>query len=153
MNIKNLKVVTVTGSMTDVSNTTFTVPVNLTFVPQYMKIKKVTWTLQKVISTANFYNTQSTNQIFNITSSLTNYETLISFSANTISTFTISVGDPPTVTHFKQLQAYNEHLDIIFKLYNQIINGNYSFTITAPIIGYDSYEMNVAIQLEFIEYA
>ena len=148
MNIKNLKVVTVTGSMTNTN--TFTAPINLVFVPQYMKVKLVSWNLSGARPVADMNTSVVNNQLFTIKSSLVNYECLTTFTPDKDS---IIYNTANTIIAIRY--SYTEHLDTTFKLYNQIINGIYSFELSIPETIFDpaTYTMNVAIQLEFIEYA
>ncbi len=87
-------------------------------------------------------------QMYNIKSSLINYDILTTFTPSY--NFVARDADPPV--ELKISQSFTEHMNTLYKLHNQIINGNYLFEIYAPTSPYIEFTMNIAIQLEFIEY-
>ncbi len=127
MNIKNQKVITIQAHL-DNNNNTFSSLINLSFTPQYFKVKLVSVTdeLEYIAP-----------KLLLIKSTLIN--------SNILTHFTLNSGDNANITYFPNIE---------FKLFNQFYNGNYEFSIwdinnNSPDV--DSV-IDIAITLEFIEY-
>lgn len=135
MNIKNLKIVMIFSNIPP-NQAEFSATISIPFVSQYMKLKKVLWNLTGFADADTYYNLADDNQIFSIKSSLVNYDSLTIFTTNINDI--VNDGQNPVV-ELKVMQSYTEHMSILFKLNNQIINGIYSFQISTPKSIYTSY--------------
>lgn len=134
MNIKNLKNITIQQKV--VNTNKFQVPIYLNFIPQYMKIKLLSFNLE-------YDDIMPENDIYVIKSSLVNNDVLTHFTLNN------------NIDPLDTIICFTESLDLTFKLYDQIINNTYTFEILQTennIATFANMKYSIAITLEFIEY-
>jgi hypothetical protein len=153
MNIKNLKVITVNGLLHNAN--TFTSPIHLTFVPQYMKVKSLVSSIDITDDNQGSATAILLNNLLLIKSSLVNYEVLGSIVTAENYTIITDVGGDTS-----RVFSCINNTDTLFKLHNQVINGNFDFQVTNLIgeVPYfiatnaNNFSLSLIIQLEFIEY-
>jgi hypothetical protein len=134
MNIKNQKTITISAKLNGIN--TFSVPIFLTFSPQFVIVKSV--------SVVGTYDTTIIPEVLLLKSSLVNYEALTHFTYQNILLQN---------TIFYASNTY--YPNTTFKINNQPIYGNYDFQLldsAGDPANISTTIIDIAFTLEFIEY-